>query len=194
MRRSLWLCLLLSVLIVGAASQAFAQMGEDNTQKCSLYGGLYMPSGSVLRDMGSSVWKVVGLGLNLKQDQFGRPGGCINLEYMTDKQDFFSGSRMSLTYVKLYHKPVKEEHVHGPYYGIGGGVNFVSSKIAARPFLFPPVVGSDESGIQPSVMLIGGYDLSENFYAEIRYTKMPQLSAGADFSGLMLSVGTRSVF
>lgn len=193
MRRSLWLCLLLSVLVIGAGSQAIAQYEDQGGQKYAIFVGVFMPSGSMLRDE-ASIWKTFGASMNLKMDDLGRPHSTISLEHATTSADHLDARRTSITYMKLYRNHQKADVARGVYYGVGAGIHLVMADIAARPFIFPPVTAEKKSGIQPGITVLGGYDFSEHFYAELRYTKMGELMTGVDFSGINLTIGTRSLF
>ncbi len=193
MRRSLCLFLLLAALVVGVVSQGCAQFSDEN-QKWSVFGGVYMPSGSELTDMGSSAWMSFGLGMNMKTDASGRPKGVIGLDYAGSKKSHFSASKISLSYTHYFRQPAKADNARGMYFGVGLSANALKEKIDARPFLFPPVLAEDNSGIKVGVHALVGYDISQSLYLEAKYAMMTELAPDANFSGLTLSIGSRSLF
>lgn len=189
MRRSLCLFLLLAALVVGVVSQGCAQFNDEN-QKWSVFGGINMPAGSDF----SSVWKSFGIGMNMKMDESGRPNGLASLDFASVSKDFYSASRISLAYTHYFRQPVKDENVRGIYFGVGLSANALKEKIDARPVIFPPVMAEDNSGIKFGAHALVGYDFNQNLYVEVKYAKMTELAPGADFSGLTLMIGSRSLF
>ena len=194
MRRLLWLCLLLALVTFGIALQAVAQYSEEGNQKFSIFAGLYMPSGSTLRNQGSTAWKSFGVSRNAKMDDYDRPISYLSLDVATSARGYFTGSKYGLTYTYLFRKPITGESVRGFYYGLGAGISAVSEKIVRNLYVDPPIFGEENSGMQFNVSVLGGYDFNEYFFAELRYTKTTELAPNVDFSGLTMHVGTRSLF
>lgn len=199
MNRLIWTCVLLVVLAIGVTAPALAQYGDEGNQKLAVSVGLYSPSGTTLRDEGGSMWKSVNIGYNIGVDSIGRPTSIVSLGYSGVKKDQFDGRRISLNYMRMFHVNKSSDEIHGLYYGAGVGVNLVKEKIDAqiawpdpdRPYL---MTGEDNSGTQFGFNVVAGYHLSASFFVEVQYSQMSELAKNVNFSGLMLSIGTRSIF
>jgi opacity protein-like surface antigen len=194
MNRLIWTCVLLVVLAIGVTAPALAQYTDEGNQKLAVSVGLYSPSGTTLRDGGGSLWKSVSIGYKLGVDSIGRPTNIVALAYSAAKKDQFDGRRISLNYMRMFHANKSSEEVRGLYYGAGVGVNLVKEKIAADDYVFPPIAGEDKSGTQFGFNVVAGYDLSASFFVEVQYSLMSELAKNVNFSGLMLSIGTRTIF
>ena len=195
MNRTIWMRALLVILAIAFSTAAFAQYDESDTSKFSAFIGLYQPSGATLRNGGDSLWKTFGVGYSLKMDAAGRPKSYVAVEYSGSQGDHFTGKRTSLTYMQMFRpKPKSEEDVRGFYLGAGVSANLVQEKLDAQDFVMPPIPGEDNSGTQFGVTVVGGYDFGSSFFVEGRYTKMSELAKDADFSGLSVFLGSRSLF
>ncbi len=194
MRRVPCLSLSIAIIALSIASQAFGQYTDENPRKYSVYAGVYMPSGSLLRDSGSAAWKQFGVALNTNMDEDNRPGAYIGLDYASVSDRGYQGNRIGLNYTKLFHSQVEEGKGQGLYYGLGAGFSWNSSEIKEQLWQDPPISSRTDSGLQYAVTGICGYDFGEIFYAELRYTQTTKLAPDVDFSGLTLLVGTRSLF
>jgi hypothetical protein len=193
MRRLLWVYVLIVPLLV-ASLQASAQYGSEAGSKFALHAGAFRPSGELLRDKGSSIWKSFGLNYNITFDKLDRPEKFVSFDYASKDGGGFSGHSASVSYNQLWRSQTRTDEVKGPYWGGGAGLYMVDAKADPNVYLFPPYFGQDESGMKLGLSIVGGYDLNENWYAEARYTKMGQLADDIDFSGLTIYVGTRRLF
>ncbi|MCX6375676.1 MAG: hypothetical protein NTU88_06530 [Armatimonadetes bacterium] len=200
MNRLIWTCVLLVVLAIGVTAPGLAQYGDEGNQKLAVSVGLYSPSGTTLRDEGGTMWKTVGLGYNMGVDSIGRPTSIVSLAYSGAKKDHFDGRRISLNYMRMFHANKSAEAVRGLYFGAGIGASLVNEKVDAQPFAFPDpdkpylITGEDNSGTQFGFNVVAGYDLSASFFVEVQYSQVSELAKNANFSGLMLSIGTRTIF
>ena len=194
MNRLIWTCVLLVVLAIGVTAPALAQYSDEGSQKLAVSVGLYSPSGTTLRDEGGSMWKSVNIGYNMGVDSIGRPTSIVALAYSGAKKNQFDGRRISLSYMRMFRANKSSEEIHGLYYGAGVGVNLVSEKIDGNDYVFPPIPGEDNSGTQFGFNVVAGYDLSASFFVEVQYSRVSALAKNVNFSGLMLSIGTRTIF
>jgi opacity protein-like surface antigen len=191
-RKSLWICIISLLFAVVPAWQALAQYEEDKASPLSFKIGVYRPSGEALRE-GSSLWKIFGINYDFKMDELGRPTKYIGLERAAATEGRFEGSLTSAQYCQMWRKGDKPK---GAYYGGGVGIFLASAKMQAG---FDPdnIVWQPEredSGTKLGLAFIGGYDLSENWFAEIRYQMIGEVGPDANFSGLALFVGGRGFF
>ena len=188
MRRSLGACAL--IMLLGAAvSPALAQYEEDKPSKLSVSIGVFRPSGSALRNDGSSTWKALSVGYNLRMNEMGRPDTRITIERTADRESRFDGNLTAISCVKLWHK--KDPEPRGPYFGMGAGVYLLKAEKAPDLFLLG---GEEHSGTKFGFSLIGGYNFNGNWFAELRYNSVSKLAPGVDFSGLTLYVGVGQLF
>jgi len=194
MNRLIWTCVLLVVLAIGVTAPALAQYGDEGGQKLAVSVGLYSPSGTTLRDGGGTMWKSVNIGYKMGSDSIGRPTSLVTLTYSGAKKNEFSGRRISLNYMRMFYANKSSEEAHGLYYGAGVGVNLVKEKIDGNEFVFPPIPSEDNSGTQFGFNVVAGYDLSASIFVEMQYSLVSELAKNVNFSGLMLSIGTRTVF
>jgi hypothetical protein len=140
------------------------------------------------------MWKTVSIGYNMGVDSIGRPTSVVALAYSGAQKDQFDGRRISLSYMRMFHANKSSEEIHGLYYGAGVGVNLVSEKTDDQPYVFPGIAGEDNSGTQFGFNVVAGYDLSASFFVEVQYSRVSALAKNVNFSGLMLSIGTRTIF
>ena len=193
MRRFVRTCALIAVMLAVTGAAAFAQYESDQSMKLSIFGGVYSPTGSTLRE-GTSIWKSFGVGYSLKSDAAGRPTLYASLDYKGASEGPFQGSCISITAMKLFYaKSGDEENTKGFYYGLGVSANQLSEKVDEQLYQIPPIPGEDNSGTKFGVTAVGGYDFG-GFYAEVRYNQISELAPNADFSGLGFFVGTRSLY
>lgn len=192
MKRSLSTYALIMVLVAAAVSQALAQYEEDKPSKLSIKVGLYRPSGSALREQGGSTWKAFGVSYNLRLDEMGKPDTCASVEHGADKEDRFAAYTTAMSLMKVWHK--KTASPRGPYFGAGAGVYLLKAEnLVERPWPDPPC-WEKQSGSKLGFSVLGGYNLSENWFAELRYFNMGKLGPDLNFSGIAVYIGTGQVF
>jgi len=177
---------LLLILVLGL--QVGAQWGEERPSRINVKAGLFRPSSENLRTAGGSVWTSLGVEYVLDYDEMSRPVTFVSLERVSEDTADLKASFMPISYTRLWRKNADSAKTF--YYGAGAGIYFLNvEEHPARP----PLIPVDESKISLGFTGIVGYDVTNNLYAELRYTK-PGKVAGIDLGGLMVCVGTRNLF
>ena len=182
-KRSLITYMAIMLLVAAAMSQALAQYDEDKPSKLSVGIGLYRPSGAMLRTEGGSTWKAFSVNYNLKINEMGKPDTCIAIEHTAKSGTWFDGHLTAIRCVKLWQK--KSASPRGAYFGTGAGIYLLK---AEQRYV------KEYSGAKFGISLLGGYNLNENWFAELRYNRVGELAPDVNFSGLALYVGAGRVF
>ena len=138
------------------------------------------------------MWKAFGVSYNLRLDEMGKPDTCVSFERVAEKQDRFQGYSTAMSLMKVWHK--KTASPRGPYFGAGAGVYLLKAEsLVARPWP-ESSYWEKQSGSKFGFSVLGGYNLSENWFAELRYFNMGKLGPGVNYSGIAVYVGTGQVF
>lgn len=181
MRKALWV--LLAVLLAIPAL-SLAQYDSDEVSKIEIKGGVHRPSGSAVRDE-ASMWPEFGIDYVLRFDELKEPKDVVSVTYTGASRNLMDAKLMGLQYMRYFSKsPVPDK---GIYYGGGAGVFL--TKIRLDETFFRPAV--DESGFKLGLTLMGGYHLSEFWFAEVRYTLMGNLAEDVNLGGLSVFLGAK---
>lgn len=184
-----WIYAIAALALVVPAIHAVAQSSDDDAADNRLTAkiGMFRPSGSLLRS-GSSLWKTFGVDYALKQDDQGNARTVVGFGYAATSGNRFKANDASLSYTRIWRK--SSTATGGLYCGAGAGLHITREELTPA-FLSP---GSRESGMEPGLTFLAGYNLGENWFAEMRYTKVGELAKDVDFSGLTFSLGARRLF
>lgn len=181
MRRPLWV--LLAVLLAIPAL-SLAQYESEEYSKIEIKGGVHRPSGSAVRDE-ASMWPEIGIDYVLRFNEVRQPQDVISLTYTGASRNLMDAKLMGMEYMRYWSKSTIPDR--GVYYGAGAGLFITKAKLD-ETFLRPAV---DESGIKPGLSVMGGYHLSEFWFAEVRYTLMGNLAEDVNLGGLSVFVGAK---
>lgn len=176
------------VLVAFAGSGALAQYANDG--RIAVRAGLYQPTGSVLKNEGSSTWKTFGVSYSLKLDDKGRTLTSVGLDRTAESGGRFSGEATSVNYM-LHWRP--ENQVDRGFYAGAAGALYLLKEELLDYGLFPPEPGHKYDGIKPGLQVMAGYEFAPGYFAEIRYQYVDKLASGVDFSGASVVLGTRQL-
>ena len=188
MKRLLYVCAVAMSITLLASLQAYAQYNEDEGSRLSIKLGVYMPSGSKLHNKGNSMWGAFGANYALKLDENGKSKSFISIEHVASSKDRFKGRLTSLQYTTLLGK--KSDKTRGAYFGVGAGIFLAKEEV--EQYFYEP--GEKCSATKIGFTFLGGYDLGENWFAELQYTALNKLAPDVNFSGLTFYVGAKRFF
>ena len=169
-------CALLGILLPAAA---WAQYEEEGTaSKINLRLGLTRLLGSDEKRITSKSWYTEEIIYDYKQDDTGRTLGQIGLG-LSEPSGGSSASILFATVNKLWWKDAK----NGKAFFGGAGIGAYKIKLFG------------DTELKPGAQVFGGYNFTEEYFAELRLTAMPSSFGNlVNFSSLTLSVGTRRLF
>lgn len=168
------LIVLTTVLLITSAMSAYAQFSEDKPSKFGFRLVTFMPANSDLRNI-KSTWFGPAIDWHLKLDEDNRPKSYLSLTLLNPGEDApYKPSSNSLSYTRLQRKPISESRSH--YMGYGAGV-------------YKLKVGKLD-GYQAGIHGLYGQEFHDTYFAELCFDYVPD-KFGVNWSGIMLSVGTR---
>lgn len=181
--------ILLTMLLISAASISHAQYESDNRSRVGVRMFGYMPSDSHLKDM-DSVWLTPCIDVNLMYDAQDRPTGILSFGWFGADNNYHKANLMPITasYVKYFN----DNPDNSSYLSCGLGI--YNTKFEG----YENYSWNSYSGTNFGMNIAGGITFGSGWFAELRYDKSPNLSAGGfgdiDFSGLSICVGSHMGF
>ncbi len=181
-----------AVLICIFSSNALAQFETSGRSHWGLRMMNYRPSSSAFSGLQSD-WLCPAIDYNLKFDDKDRPTQIISYAWFSQSIYSTSAKLQPLTFTIIRHSS-KGDEMKGWYKGIGLGLY----KCQYNTIDYVNGGWANSSSTNIGVCLLGGYDFSETWFAEVRYDMAGSVSNPAagnvSFNGIALSVGTHVVF
>ncbi len=183
-----WVVFVAAVMLAVGIVSASAQFDEEETSRVGVRVGLFMPSDSDLKDIGSSSWLGVGADWNWKFDKNGDVKEFFSLASYKTGESFKKAAETHITYNRIFRKRLGEEKAN--YFSVGIGADKVRLKA------WVPKEGGgfkyvDDSSWRPMGSLAVGREFRRAYFVEIQVNIVPNWQ-GVNWSGLTLCVGTRS--
>lgn len=188
MKKGLGILGLLMLLSWAMGSVALAQLGQSGSP-FQVRVGAYFPTDSTLTDWAGSTWFQAGLDYALAADESGK--NYLSVEYKSKSGTFQGVERKAQIIPVVITKKITPEiplvtSRAVPYYGLGLGLYNIRAEKANQ----------SSSGTKFGVNLLGGVNISQNAFAEVKYTWISKFrpsfeTKDVEYGGLSLDVGMK---